>query len=146
VPRKDPTPWRTYQTKHPGDVPGKDVLAKWRKQRRALAKSAGARFVCDICGRPLHRYGYVWLRTPRAWRVRPRKRSICFACYTSIDVLLDQMEATQAREHLPPEGNARDPEQDDFDIKRSIYYQQHPDESAAKLASLQQEAIEIHES
>lgn len=104
--KKSIAPWRKYTQQHPGVIPDESVLRGWRKVARKLAKSIGARTSCDLCKRPVNRYGYVWLRTPNAWRVKALKRVICSSCWEALYFLIAQMETEGHRENLPIEGAA----------------------------------------
>jgi len=100
------TPWRGYK----GVMPDKATLWRWRQKALALARRKGARWVCEICKRPIGNeekrtgaYGEVTLRAPSKNTAKAKKRKLCFACWATIDVLLDQLEVTGANEHLPAE-------------------------------------------
>lgn len=102
--RKDPSPWHAYQAHEPSNaLADEPTLSKWRVKARTLAKQAGALTSCDLCKRPVNKYGHVWLKTPNAWRAPRIKRNICNSCYEGLKTYLQMLETQGNRDHLPPE-------------------------------------------
>lgn len=98
---KDPTPWRSYK----GEKPTWETLARWRLRATELARSRGAKWACGLCKRPLGPRGaHGWVRL---WWQKKRDRRVCYACWVTVGHLLDHMEATLHRDHLPMEVGER---------------------------------------
>jgi hypothetical protein len=47
--------------------------------------------------------GYVWLKAPRCWNTKPRKRRVCYACWVKVCSYVEQCEIEGANHNLPPE-------------------------------------------
>ena len=103
--RKIP-PWKKYK----GERPDKSTLRRWRKTAEKYGRAKGARWACGVCKRPIGTAGkgrgtsgWFTLYASGAWRQIGKKRRLCYACWATLDYLIDHLEATEHRDHLPTE-------------------------------------------
>lgn len=85
-----------------GQLPHRKTLERWRKRARKLARTRGATTACDLCKRPLNRWGGLFIRHPYSYG-KSRKRRTCKSCTDLVMLLVDVMEWKGASDHLPPE-------------------------------------------
>jgi hypothetical protein len=93
-------PWQRTKA----NLPHRSTLQRWRVRADKLAKEKGCRWSCDLCKVALKRcYGWVWLRVPGPWRVRPTKRRLCYSCFLQVDTFIKQLEAESCGVDWPPD-------------------------------------------
>ena len=106
-PKNTPAPWHRQQKKRPV----KTRLQYWRSRADVLAREAGGRWSCNLCKRPIgdaktqtggfHRV--FWRKPGRPGKSSGKWRKMCFACWTKLDLWIEEQEINGTCENLPPE-------------------------------------------
>lgn len=93
-------PWHYWTKDTP---PGQKTLEVWRRFATRLAQEKGARWACGLCKRPIGlvkgrggqprgQYGLLQVSVPGGYRLKPRRRKICYVCAWNLMAYLEMLE------------------------------------------------------